>query len=187
MDSNKDRPIDVPGVTAPDQTIFKKQMVAAASEVMVAIADEADSMVQRSVDEVLLLLRDLIRLDVVFFSKFTPEHQLLRNVITPEDRPVISAGDKVPYSHSVCKRVMDGKLPSLIPDFQELPEAKEFTPEGFSIGTYMTAPVLMGDGALYGTLCSISFKPKQGALDQDHAALKAVATLLSSHVQRATY
>lgn len=183
--NNSGLPGTVKGAAPQDEEIVRKQMVLAASEVMVAIAEEADSMIQRSVNEVLGLLRGLVKLDVVFFSKFTPDHQVVRNAVTPPDRPVVNAGDVVPYSHSLCKRVMDGELPSLIPDYAALARAKNLPEPAFPIGTYMSAPVLLVNGEIYGTLCSISFQPKEGQLEQDHAALKAVATLLSSHVQRA--
>src|SRR4051812_44495820 len=85
------------------------------SELLVATADEADVALDDTIREVLQLLRDKLRMDVVFVSEFTGGRGVFRQVAQGPDQPVPEgAGD--PLEQSWCQHVVDGRLPGFIAD-----------------------------------------------------------------------
>ena len=91
------------------------------SELLVATADESDELIDRSISDVLRLLRDRMKMDVVFVSQFAEGQRVIRYVDTDPGNPLLSVGDADPLEVSWCQRVVDGRLPEFIPDARRLP------------------------------------------------------------------
>ena len=50
------------------------------------------------------------------------------------------------------QRVVYGRMPEFIPNVAEFADIDTLPPISFEIGTYLSTPVLMNDGQVYGTL-----------------------------------
>lgn len=107
-----------------------------ASELLVATADGSDQRVDRGVTEVLSMLRHVLKMDAVFVAEFVDGHRVFRHVDAAADAPAISPGQSDPLEASWCQRVVDGRLPQLIPKVSELPDRDQLPAIPFEIGTY---------------------------------------------------
>ena len=155
------------------------------SEMMVATADESDTGIDNSVPEVLRLLRKKMRMDVVFVSEFKGGQRVFRHVESEPENAVFAAGDSNPLEETWCQRVVDGRMPPYIPDATKAPESAKLEKElPFRVGTYISAPIVLGDGEVYGTLCCLSFSPLENADRADLKRLQYTAHLTAGKIDR---
>lgn len=158
------------------------------AEMMVATADSADAHLDGSIHDVLKLLREKMRMDVVFVSEFTGGKRVFRQVEQGEEA-VIAEGQGDPLEESWCQRVVDGRLPQYIADAAPLQASGAAPATPFPIGTHISTPVVLPDGQVYGTLCCFSFAPQGDSSEADLRKLRYTAELtgkrLHSERQRA--
>lgn len=155
------------------------------SELLVATADGSDELIDASVHQVLRLLRQRMKMDVVFVSEFTDGKRVFRQVDTTSDNAVIAAGGYDPLENSWCQRMVDGRLPEYIPDATKHPASaslEKLLP--FRIGTYISKPIVLKSGGIYGTLCSFSFSPKEKPNPTDIELLKYTAQLIAHQIDK---
>ena len=140
------------------------------SELLIATSDASDALIDDSVQDVLRLLREHMKMDVVFVSEFTDGKRVFRQVDTEPENAVIAAGESNPLEESWCQYVVEGRLPPFIPDATQDPASAELEEKlPFRIGTHISAPIVLKSGEIYGTLCCFSFCPQE---DPDSSALK---------------
>lgn len=150
--------------------------------------DEVDERrIQNALDEVsaepvrtlLRVLRHRLGLDAAWLSSFSGGDQVFEVLDGDAEALGLSPGDRVSLSGSYCIRVIDGRLPAVIPDTSanqttaELPVTREL-----GLGAYVGVPVLDHDGAMVGTLCAVSQQPKPYLTDVDMRIVKLVADLV---------
>jgi EAL domain-containing protein (putative c-di-GMP-specific phosphodiesterase class I) len=137
-----------------------------------------------AVDRVVHAIRDHLDMDVGFVSEFRKSDRVFRHVDAREAAP-IKPGDVLGLEHGYCQRVVDGRLPELIPDTQELPAAK-ILPEtaAVPIGAHLSVPIRLADGRVFGTLCCFSFSPDPSLGDRDLKMVRVFAELLADQIDR---
>jgi len=155
------------------------------TELLVATSDASDELVDKSVSDVLRLLRERMKMDVVFVSEFTEGQRVFRHVSTAPDSPVISQGGAEPLERSWCQRVVDGRLPRFIADASKLPASAELLKSvPFPIGTHISTPIVLENGDIYGTLCCFSFHPHDQPNTEDLKNLEFTARLAAQKLDR---
>lgn len=154
------------------------------SELLVATADASDELIDSAVTETLALLRDRLQMDVVFVSEFVDGQRVFRYVDAPANRPMLQTGESAPLEQSWCQRVVDGRMPQLVPDVQKYEGKNDLPPAPFDIGTHLSTPILLGNGQVYGTLCCFSFSPHETVQQRDLKNLKSVAMLLARKIDK---
>ncbi|MES2943167.1 MAG: GAF domain-containing protein, partial [Pseudomonadota bacterium] len=155
------------------------------SELLVATADGADELIDKSVPEVLRLLRERMDMDVVFVSEFTEGKRVFRQVETLPENQVISVGGADPLEESWCQRVVDGRLPPYIHDAGKNPASAALEKAlPFRIGTHISAPIVLKNGDVYGTLCCFSFSPVENPNPNDLKRLQLTAQLTANKIDR---
>lgn len=137
-----------------------------------------------SLDRALRTLRDYLDLDVAFVSEFRQADRVFRHVDARDASPV-QVGDTLPLELGYCQRVVDGRLPELIADTQQVPAAKAL-PEtsAVPIGCHLSVPIRLADGRLFGTLCCFGFTadPTLGA--RDLKMMRAFGALLGLQIDK---
>ena len=79
-----------------------------------------------------------------------------------------------------CQRIVDGRLPRVIPDTSAEPEAVALAvTAALPIGSYVGVPVVLSDGSLYGTLCCLSPTADPTLSDRDADFLGAIASSMA--------
>jgi GAF domain-containing protein len=155
------------------------------SEMLVATADGSDDMIDSAVTEVLLLLRQRLAMDVVFVSEFVDGQRVFRYVGTRGNKPVIPVGHSDPLEQTWCQRVVDGRLPQFISDSSKLPGRASLPATPFPVGTYLSTPIFLNDGQIYGTLCCFTFSPNEHVQERELKNLRSVATLVAKKIGNA--
>ena len=156
------------------------------SEMLVATADGSDDLIDSAVTEMLQLLRQRLAMDVVFVSEFVDGQRVFRYVDSPnnksKNKPLIPVGHSDPLEQTWCQRVVDGRLPQFIADSTRLPDRARLPAAPFPIGTYLSTPIFLNDGRVYGTLCCFSFSPNEQIQERDLKNLQSVATLVAKKI-----
>lgn len=121
-------------------------------------------------------VRTHLDMDVAFVAEFTDGLRVFRYVDGRNQPFPLCAGDSDPLCDSYCERVLDGRLPQLIPDTSKLPAAVALPiTTTLSIGAYISVPIRFSDGQLYGTLCCFSSQPDDTLNERDLGTLRVFA------------
>jgi GAF domain-containing protein len=145
--------------------------------VAVVTADMSDEQVDRSVREVLRLMREHLAMDVAFVSHFDAGRRVFRQVDAIDGRWLLSEGGSDALERSFCQRVIDGRLPQLITDVSKLPNLAELPHTPAPIGAHLSVPIILPDGRVYGTLCCFSLAPNEALTQRDLKRLKMAADM----------
>ena len=155
------------------------------SDLLIATADSSDAELDRSIGEVLSLLRERLDMDVVFVSEFIDGRRVFRSVEQAPGVNVIAEGEGAPLEESWCQRVVDGRLSQFIADAKKDPGAAPLL-QGLPcpIGTHISTPLVLSDGEVCGTLCCFSFEPSGRAKPEDLNKLKMTARLAAQKLEQ---
>lgn len=154
------------------------------SEMLVATADQSDEQLDRTITEVLRMLRERLNMDVVFVSEFVDGRRVFRQVAAAEEAPVVAVGQSDELETSWCQRVVDGRLPRFIANAKADPAVAGLMDQlPFSIGTHISTPIVLKNGEVYGTLCSFSFSPQDNPNPDDLKTLEMTARLTAMRLE----
>ncbi len=151
------------------------------SELLVATADGYDPELDRRITGVLLMLRKQLRMDVVFVSEFIDGERVFRFMDGGEALG-LHAGDAAPLEQSYCQRVVEGRMPELVPDAAALVARGELPDTDIPIGAHLSTPVVLPDGRVYGTVCCFSASAQPDLQQSALACLRQCARLLARKV-----
>lgn len=153
------------------------------SELLVATADSSDALLDDTVSEVLRMLRERLKLDVVFVAEFVDGRRVFRFVDQNGRAPELRPGDGNPVEESFCLRVVDGRLPGLIADAAALPATLDVPPVPFRVGGHLSTPIVLSTGRIYGTLCCFSTAPSPQLRERDLTTLRHCAQLVARKLE----
>ena len=145
------------------------------SELLVATSDGGDILIDQAVPEVLRLLREHLKMDVVFVSEFVDGRRVFRRVDAAPGARLIEPGQSSPLEESFCQRVVDGRMPRLVHDVAKLADFAELPATDFTVGAHLSTPIVLDDGRVYGTLCCFSLAPNPQLTQRDLKKLEMSA------------
>ena len=142
------------------------------------VADNATDTAS-AVQQLLHAVRTQIGMQVAWTSEFTGAHQVFRFVDAEPGAVAPAVGSSAPMSGSFCARVLDGRVPALIPDARQEPATAllDITRD-LEIGSYLGVPLLAADGTAHGMLCAVSSGATPTLSERDLATLRLLAQLL---------
>lgn len=143
-----------------------------------AQAQGADIALEALIPALLATIRNAMGMDVAFVSELIDGKRVFRHV-APATGTVIAAGGTDPIEASWCKHVIDGRLPRFIADASVHYTRGDVEPPPFPVGTHLSVPIVLGDGRIFGTLCTFSFERKPEVSEIDLAVLHAMARLIA--------
>ena len=127
----------------------------------------------------------MLDMDVSFISEFAGEQMLFRKLSGDADSFGWREGEGVPLTSTFCKRVLEERLPNVIPNARQDECAKSLDITGeANIGSYIGVPLRFSDGRLYGTLCSLSHSPDPSLRERDADFLRVLARLVGDQLER---
>lgn len=137
----------------------------------------------RNVDRVLNAVRTHLGMDVAFVSEFDGRDRVFRHVVGKCEQVPLRPGDTSPLDEGYCLRVVQGRIPQLIPDTSAVPAAT-LLPEtaAIPIGSHISVPITLRDGRVYGTFCCFSFRPNLSLDERDLQMMRAFAELLAYQI-----
>ncbi len=152
------------------------------SELLVATAESSDALLDESVPQLLHAMRQRMEMDVVFVSEFVDGRRMFRYVYAKPGAPDVRAGASNPAEESVCKRIVEGRVPELVRDLSAMP-AKDLPEMPFRVGAHLSTPIVLKDRRVYGTLCCFSAAPRSDLVQADLDKLRLCATLVARKVE----
>ncbi len=162
-----------------DPPVGPGRTVAGRADSLPASGDDHDRLIQ----SVLRLMRDRFGLEFAFVSHIDAGLRTFRYV-DADDTSVIAVGDSSPETESYCKYVVDGSLPQLLRDPAEHPVSAQLSAtREIPVGTHLSVPIALGDGNVYGTLCSFGRSVRDDLDDSDIAAMRILASMVSGYIE----
>lgn len=127
------------------------------------------------VAELLATARDALGLSVTFLSRLDGETQHLEVVDTSVPL-LFREGYTQRQEMTLCQAVLDGKIPEVVPDLRMYPEAMKLPAAKFPrLRSYVSVPVRLSDGRLYGTFCGAGLTTDRGLSKRDKALMDVLA------------
>ena len=128
-------------------------------------------------------MRKHLGMEAAFISELTPQEQIYRYVDCDSGSPAaLREGGAMPVHLSVCRRVVDGAIPSLVQDVARTPEAAALM--GLhNMRSQISVPVRLGDGSLYGSLCSFSARAHEDLNERDLNLVRMLADLAAQEIE----
>jgi GAF domain-containing protein len=138
-----------------------------------------------AIESLLSMARENLEMDVAFVSEFSGDQLVFRALEGDAESFGWRKGEGFPLDESYCKRVLDGRLPNVVPDAgsEDLTKDLWVTSEA-NIGSYVAVPVVLSDGCAYGTLCCASHRADPGLRERDLGLMEGVARELSRQIKR---
>jgi diguanylate cyclase (GGDEF)-like protein len=130
-------------------------------------------------------VREALYMDVAFVSEFSEDQLVFRALEGDAESFGWREGESFPIDESYCKRVLDGRIPQVVPDAKREDATKDLrvTSEA-DMGSYCAVPLVLSDGRLYGTLCCVSHAPDPWLRKRDLTLMERTASWLVQHLER---
>ncbi len=152
------------------------------ADLLVATSERSDPVLDPKVQEVLGILRQALRMDVVFVSQFVNGRRTFKVVDNGPGKTLLVAGQSDPLEESWCQYVVDGRIPEFVKDAGPLIDAGQVPRPRNRIGTHVSTPVVLRNGNVYGTLCCFSTTVNDDASPLDLRRLQITARHLAQHL-----
>src|ERR671917_816547 len=138
-----------------------------------------------TIEDMLRDVREAFDMDVAFVSKFDGDQLVFRNLEGDAESFGWQEGESFPIDESYCKRVLDGRIPRVVPNAKREDATKNLrvTSEA-DIGSYAAVPLVLSDGRLYGTLCCLSHEPDPWLRERDLGIMDRTARWLVEQLER---
>lgn len=130
---------------------------------------------QEQVAELLRTARKSLGLSMSFLTRMDGTTQTLE-VVDSAIPLVLRDGVTQAQDTSLCQAILDDRLPEVIPDLRDFPEAMKLPAARFPrIRSYVSVPVTLSDGSLYGTFCAAGLTSDRELQERDRALMDVLA------------
>ena len=130
----------------------------------------------QQVAELLRTAKESLQLSVAFLSRLDGTTQHLE-VVESSVPFLFQEGNQQRQETSFCQAILDGDLPAVIPDVRQHPKSMALPAARLPrIRSYVSVPVVLSDGELYGTFCAAGLTTDKGLTKRD----KSLMTVLAS-------
>jgi GAF domain-containing protein len=133
----------------------------------------------------LAAVREVLGMEVAFVSQLHGERREFKVVSTsPEVHTQVQVGHSDRLLDTYCMYVLQGRLPPVIRDIHNTTHRAALLPitQRLGIGCYVSAPILLPNGRMFGTLCCFSRQARLDLVDDDGQALAEVARAIAAAV-----
>ncbi|GAA3184622.1 hypothetical protein GCM10010531_43510 [Blastococcus jejuensis] len=131
---------------------------------------------EQQIAELLRTARKSLQLSVAFLSRLDGTTQHLE-VVDSSIPLLFHDGTTQVQETSFCQAILDGRLPAVIPDVKNFPEAMKLPSARIPrIRSYVSAPVRLSDGELYGTFCAFGMTSDKELAERDKALMEVLAS-----------
>jgi anti-sigma regulatory factor (Ser/Thr protein kinase) len=140
---------------------------------------------RRRVERVLDVARELLGMEIAYFSEFTQTHQVMKRVSGDAGSFGFAPGTAIPLEETYCRRMVAGEIPNAIENAREHGGVRELPPTlEADMGSYIGVPLQLSDGRVYGTLCCASHRAHDELAEQDVRFMRVLGRLLADELDR---
>jgi EAL domain-containing protein (putative c-di-GMP-specific phosphodiesterase class I) len=131
---------------------------------------------EQQVAELLRTAKESLQLSVAFLSRLDGTTQHLE-VVESSVPFLFQEGNQQPQATTFCQAILDGELPAVIPDVRQHPVAMALPAARLPrIRSYVSVPVVLSDGELYGTFCAAGLTTDKGLTQRDRSLMTVLAS-----------
>ena len=131
---------------------------------------------EQQIAELLHTARKSLRLSVAFLSRLDGTTQHLE-VVDSAAPWLFQEGYQQNQEVTLCQAVLDRKLPQVIPNLKDFPEAMKLPAARMPrLRSYVSVPVTLSDGTLYGTFCAAGLTSDKDLTTRDEALMDVLAS-----------
>ena len=136
--------------------------------------------VDRLMAELLPSARKHFGMEVAFVSEFRNGRRVFRFVDAQAGAELIQVNGSDPLEESYCQRIVDGRLPELLPDATRHPEALTLPATlALPVGAHLSIPIRFSSGRVYGTFCCFSRTPDMSLGHRDVETMRFFAEVVA--------
>lgn len=133
------------------------------------------SAAEQQIADLLHTARKSLRLSVAFLSRLDGATQHLEVVDTSVPF-LFQEGYQQKQDVTLCQAILDKKLPQVIPDLRVHPVAMRLPAARMPrLRSYVSVPVVLSDGSLYGTFCAAGLTTDKDLTKRDKALMDVLA------------
>ena len=137
-----------------------------------------------AIDAILDAVRAHLGMEIAFASRFIPGRREFTHIRSTIPVPA-APGDSEPLDETFCHRILEGRLPALIHNAADHPEAMTLPiAAALPVGAHLNVPLLLSDGSIYGTFCCLSRQPDYSMTERDLGTMRAFADLAAAQIER---
>ncbi|MEW6638767.1 MAG: GAF domain-containing protein [Actinomycetota bacterium] len=138
-----------------------------------------------TLEEALSVVREALEMDVAFVSEFVEDRLTFRALEGDAESFGFDREEGIPLSKSYCKRVIEDRIPRVIPDARSDESVRDLEITGTSgIGAYVGIPLRRSDGSPFGTLCCLSHAPDPWLAERDLKLMENLARHLTRRLEQ---
>lgn len=142
----------------------------------------AEDIIQRALSSV----REHLGMEIAYLSEFIEESLIFRAVDAPGLEALIKPGDTRRVDEVYCRHIIEGRLPSLIPDTADFPLTQTIpVTHAAPIGSHVSVPIRRSDGSVYGMFCCLSPTPNPSLNNRDLSIMEMFADLCAEQINGA--
>jgi EAL domain-containing protein (putative c-di-GMP-specific phosphodiesterase class I) len=131
--------------------------------------------VEKQVADLLVTAKKSLQLSVAFLSRLDGTTQHLE-VVESSVPFLFKEGATQKQETTFCQAILDKKLPPVIPNVRDYPEAMKLPAARLPrIRSYVSVPVVLSDGSLYGTFCACGLTSDKDLTKRDKALMDVLA------------
>lgn len=152
--------------------------------VMGAAAKDDPDLLSRSITDLLHLIREDLAMDMVLVTIHVDDQIVVSHAAAAAEECNIE-GFSHPKELSICQRVLEGRLPAVIPDMAALKQTHDVPPTPVVPAAFMAVPVILSCGRHYGVLCCLKSTPMPELDELHHRRLQMSAQHIARLVDEA--
>lgn len=146
---------------------------------------ETDLEATAHIAEILRAVRNHLGMPFAFVSELVGTQRVFRYVDSNAQRQPFRAGDSGPLRDSYCAQVIDGRLPPLMQDTAEHAAARALpATTAIPVGAYISVPIQLTDGSVFGTFCCFSDRPDYSLNARDLELMTAFSGVIARQIER---
>ena len=127
------------------------------------------------VADLLVTAKQSLGLSVAFLSRMDGTTQHLE-VVESSVPFLFKEGATQRQETTFCQAILDGKLPNVIPDVKAFPAAMKLPAARLPrIRSYVSVPVVLSDGTMYGTFCAAGLTSDKALTKRDKSLMDVLA------------
>ncbi|HEY8581944.1 MAG TPA: HD-GYP domain-containing protein, partial [Capillimicrobium sp.] len=129
--------------------------------------------------------RELLGMELSYSTRHDGDQQLIEHATGGHEGFALAPGLAFPLELTLCRRILAGELPSIMPDVLEEPAARDMpVVQAIGLRAYCSVPLTFSDGTVHGTLCCASQSPRAGLGERDLHFLTVLARLVADQIER---
>lgn len=144
-----------------------------------------DAALERTVSRSVEAVREFLGMDVAYATEMTDSEQRMLVLRGDGASFGVGEGSVLPREQTYCDRVLEGRLPNLIPDVEADDRAASLPiTEQASVGAFVSVPLRRSDGSLYGTLCAADHEAQPHLAYRELQFLHVFARMIADQIER---